>query len=220
MIGARKTDPSTWSVYVVTDYRLSGKKSHEFLAKEAFLGGADVVQLRDKDLSPRDLLATAKKIRDVAGSMGRALIVNDRIDIALASSAHGVHIGYDDFPYSPARSLCPKPFILGVSGGTMEELKEAIGAGVDYIGVGPVFETREAKPDAGPPVGLKFIEEARKVTEIPLIGIGGIDHENAPSVIRAGAAAVAVISAVVASEDIAGSVRRMKGIVEDAKSSL
>ncbi len=212
-------DPSGWSVYVITDYRLSGMRPHALVAEEAFRGGADVVQLRDKGQTPGELLKTARGLREIAESFKRVFIVNDRIDIALASLAHGVHVGYDDFPYPAARSIYPKPLLLGASAGTALELREACAAGVDYIGVGPVFETWEAKGDAGSPVGLSFIKEARKATDIPLVAIGGINHENAASVIKAGATAVAVISAVVCEDEICGSVKRLRDVVLEAKRS-
>ncbi len=212
--------PARWSVYVITDLQLSGGRDHEFVAREAYRGGADVVQLRDKELTARDFLTHAKKIKEIADSFNREFIVNDRIDVALASSSHGVHIGYDDFPYARARMIYPKPLILGVSAGNPEELDRAGEADVDYIGIGPIFETRDAKPDAGSPVGLKFIEKARQATNVPLIAIGGINHNNSPSVIKAGASAVAVISAVVAQKNISESTRRLKDIVENAKATI
>jgi thiamine-phosphate pyrophosphorylase len=211
--------PTLWSVYVITDRRLSGGRGHEYVASEAYSGGADVVQLRDKDLTAKEFLSIAERMREVAGSFGRVFIVNDRIDIAIASSAHGVHIGYDDFPYSSARIIYPKPRIIGVSAGNLEELREANEPDIDYIGIGPIFETKDAKLDAGTPVGLNFIENARSATEIPLIAIGGINHNNVRSVIQAGASAVAVISAVVSAEDIADSTRRLRDVVENEKAA-
>jgi len=209
--------PASWSLYVITDRGSAKGRSHEFVAMEALRGGADAIQLRDKHASPRSLLLQALKVRSVTEKEGKPLLINDRIDIALAAKAEGAHIGFDDFDYTRARKIVRPPFILGMSAGSVKELREAVMGNPDYIGVGPIFEARETKADAGDPVGLEFIEVARSMTDIPLIAIGGIDHGNAPSVIRAGALGIAVISSVVGADDISQSARRLKECVEEAR---
>lgn len=209
--------PSSWSLYVVTDVALSKGRPHDEIAGKAFAGGADAVQLRDKKMTGRELLSSAKRVLAIARGHGGAFIVNDRIDVAMASSAHGVHLGFSDFDFSLAKELLPSSMLLGITVTSLEEARHAIAASPDYIAISPVFEARESKWDAGPPVGLKFVEKVRSMTEIPLIGIGGIHHENAHSVIKAGACAVAVISAVVSAKDMEGSARRLKEIVQEVK---
>ncbi len=209
--------PASWSLYVISDTGSLKGRSHEFVAREALHGGADAIQLRDKYSSPRSLLAQALNVRKVTRKWEKPLIINDRIDIALAARAEGAHIGFDDFEYAMARELLPPPLILGVSAGTKEELREAVEGKPDYIGVGPVFEARETKADAGEPVGLGLLEVARSMTDIPLIAIGGIHYGNASSVIRAGARGIAVISSVVGADDISQSAMRLKECVEEAR---
>ncbi|RMG60091.1 MAG: thiamine phosphate synthase [Deltaproteobacteria bacterium] len=213
-------DPGRWNLYVVSDRRLSGGRSHLEVARLAFEGGAEVFQIRDKEMSPGEIYKESLSIVSLSKKLGRLTIVNDRIDIAVAVKAAGAHVGWDDFDYLAAREVLPRDYLLGCSVGNLEELEAAVSAGADYLGVGPVFEARGTKPDAGEPVGLTFIEEVRKRTDLPIVAIGGITAENAPSVIRAGADCVAVVSAVVASPDIAKAARKIREAVLQAKGKM
>jgi thiamine-phosphate pyrophosphorylase len=137
---------------------------------------------------------------------GALLIMNDRVDIALASGADGVHVGQDDLPAGVARRLLGPGRILGVTVETPDEAKAAESAGADYLGTGPVYAT-STKPDAGRPYGPELVQRIKASTTLPVVAIGGIDQDNAESVVRAGADGLAVVSAVVGREDIESAVR-------------
>lgn len=206
-----------WHVYVVTDARLSRGRSHEEVVAAALAGGADVVQLRDKDADGRDLFATARAIRELTRRAGRAFVVNDRVDVALAVGADGVHVGQHDLPARETRRLIGPDMILGVSALDLAQARRAIDDGADYLGVGPVFDARATKPDADPPVGTQGVTTIRAAVDVPMVAIGGIDHGNAAAVIAAGADGVAVISCVVAADDVAAAVRDLRARVLRAK---
>jgi thiamine-phosphate pyrophosphorylase len=208
-----------WDAYVVTDATLSRGRSHVEVAREAVGGGADVVQLREKDAASRVLYETAKEIRRLTQGAGVPFIVNDRVDIALAAGADGVHVGQVDLPATEARRLIGPERILGVSAASLEEALAAERDGADYVGFGPVFEARGTKPDAGPPKGLERLAGVCERCGVPVIAIGGIHHGNVDQVIAAGAAGVAVISGVVGAPDIAAAVRDLKERIRRARES-
>jgi thiamine-phosphate pyrophosphorylase len=191
-----------WKLYIITDQDLSDGKSHLQVAEEAIKGGADVIQLRDKSANSGELYRAALQIRDLTRELGIPFIVNDRLDIALAVEADGLHLGQEDLPAKVARKILGPTRILGVSAGSMAEAQQAEADGADYLGVGPVYEARSTKGDAGEPRGLSLISEIRQKCQTPLIAIGGINLENLKDVFQAGAHGVAVISAIVASSDI------------------
>jgi thiamine-phosphate pyrophosphorylase len=205
-----KSGIRTWRVYVVTDARLSLGRSHADVVRAAVAGGADAVQLRDKALPGLALYRAAVELRRICREAGVAFIVNDRVDIALAADADGVHVGQDDLPAAEARRLIGPDRILGVSASTLAESQAACAAGADYLGVGPVFEARGTKPDALPPVGLPGLAAICAAVDVPVIAIGGINVSNAPGIAAAGAPGVAVISAVVSAGDIPATVRALK----------
>lgn len=189
-------------LYVITDSSLSNGKTDSEVAKLAYEGGAEIVQLRMKNVSDFKILAQAKEIQNIANRMNRIFIVNDRIDIAMASDADGVHLGQDDIPLEDARRIIGDEKIIGISVSTEKEAVEAYEGGADYIAVGSIFNTH-TKKDAGDGLGLDIIIKIRKaVPDIPLVAIGGINLGNVKDVIRVGADAVAIISAVVAQKDI------------------
>ena len=188
-------------VYVVTDEKVSGGRSHVEIAAAAVAGSSDVVQLRSKDADGKSTLDTAKRIKELTRGTGTMFIVNDRLDVALLSGADGVHLGQDDIPVAEARRISPPGFIIGVSVGSVEESMKAEKDGADYVGLGPVFSTT-SKDDAGPVCGLGLLSEVKSSVQIPVVAIGGITMENAESVIEAGADGLAVISAVLVPEDI------------------
>ncbi len=191
-----------YDLYVVTDENLSNGYSHAEIAKLAVDGGANVIQFRDKDMDSASLFAEAVKIRRI--TKDKALfIVNDRLDIALASKADGVHLGQSDLPVDVVRRLVPEDFIIGISIGSVEEALKGVRDGADYVAVSPVFSTG-SKPDAGTGHGISCISAVRQAVEkdIPVLGIGGINSENIPEVIKAGLDGICVISAVVSAPDI------------------
>lgn len=204
-----------WDLYVITDERLSGR-SHEEQAREALAGGAGIIQLRDKSATTRRLYEAALALRTLTRAAGALFIVNDRVDIALAADADGVHVGPDDLPVAVARRLLPGR-LVGVSAGTVAEAVAAERDGADYLGVGAIYEARGSKADAGSPVGPERIAQIRAAVRLPIVGIGGIKAANAAPVIGAGADGVAVITGVVAAPDIAAAARELLAVVQAAK---
>src|SRR2546421_6592197 len=200
-------------LHVLTDRDWS--RGHDMLsaAAAALDGGATIIQLRDKTANTRQLIEEGLALRALTRERGALLIVNDRVDVALAVEADGAHVGQDDMPTRLARRLLGPKYILGVSAANIEEADEAVAGGADYLGVGPIFPSA-GKADAGPATGIHLLTELAKRYTIPLIAIGGITAENAAEVMRAGAAGVAVITAVVYAEDITAASRQLRLAVE------
>jgi thiamine-phosphate pyrophosphorylase len=213
---ADRSSPARWRLYVITDERLGRGRSHLQIAEAAIRGGADVVQLRDKTASSRLLYDIALQLRRLTRETEVPFVVNDRLDVALAADADGVHIGREDLPASVVRRILGPGKILGVSAETVEEAVTAEKEGADYLGVGPVFEARGSKADAGEPLGLGLIARIRRECRLPIVAIGGIHAENARLVRDAGANAAAVISAVASADDIAQAARLLKLVLGDA----
>jgi thiamine-phosphate pyrophosphorylase len=202
--------PGIWRLYVITDERVGRGRSHLQIAEAAIRGGADAIQLRDKEASGGRLFSVALGLRRLTREAKIPFIVNDRLDVAMAVDADGVHVGQDDLPASVARRILGPGKILGVSAETVEEALAAQKDGADYLGVGPVFEARGTKSDAGAPLGIELIARIRKGCSLPIVAIGGINAENARSVREAGADAVAVISAIASADDIAQAAMHLK----------
>lgn len=206
-----------WRVYVVTAGPEQARgRSHVEIAAAAILGGATAVQLRMKDAPARMMLDTAREIAWRCREAGVTFIVNDRVDVALASGADGVHVGQDDLPAADARALLGAPPFLGVSAATVDEAAAAVRDGADYLGVGALYTTA-TKADAGAAVGPARIAEIVASCDLPIVGIGGITAENAAEVIHAGASGVAVITAVTMADDIADATRRLREAVDRAR---
>lgn len=205
-----------WSLYVITDAQLARGRSHREVIRAAIAGGATVVQYREKEGTTRQMMEEARAVRELAHQAGLPFIVNDRLDIALAVDADGVHVGQEDMPAPLARKLIGPGKIVGVSATNLEEALQAERDGADYIGAGPVFAT-PTKPDAAPPMGLDGLAEICRRVFIPVVAIGGINEENAGAVIAAGADGVAVISAIVAAPDVEAAARRLRQTVEEAR---
>jgi thiamine-phosphate pyrophosphorylase len=197
---------SRLALQVLTDRDWSLGRSTLAVAEAAIDGGATTIQLRDKDVDIRTLIEEGKALRKLTQQRNVLLIVNDRVDVALAIEADGVHVGQNDMPGELARKLIGPDRILGISAGSMDEAVAAAAAGADYLGVGPIFATR-GKADAGAPVGLGLLTELKRRYTTPLIAIGGITAENAGTVIRAGASGIAVITAVVNAVDVTEATR-------------
>lgn len=203
-------------MYVITDAGLSRGRSHIEVLRAAIAGGASRVQLRDKALTTRELVLEGQKLRSLTREMGALLVVNDRIDVALAVEANGVHVGPDDMPVALARKLIGTCRILGASAGTVAEAQAAQAEGADYLGVGSVYSTR-TKADAGKPIGPDGLARIVASVSIPVVGIGGVDEVNVAEVIAAGAEGAAVISAVVAADDVEAAARRLAERIRAAK---
>ncbi|HSR13157.1 MAG TPA: thiamine phosphate synthase [Thermodesulfobacteriota bacterium] len=200
--------------HVITDTVLQKSFSHLECAKLAVSGGADAIQFRQKAGSAREMIREAAEMRKFCRGAGAVFIVNDRIDVAIASEADGVHLGQDDFPIPLARKLLGPNAIIGGSAGNMEEARRCLEEGADYVGVGPVYTTT-SKEDAGPAGGLGLLEEIVKSIPLPVIAIGGITPENVLSILKTGAFGIAVISAVVCRKDPAAAAASLKRVVED-----
>jgi thiamine-phosphate pyrophosphorylase len=187
-------------LHVLTDTVLQSRFSHVELAELAIKGGADTIQFRQKVGSTRNMIEIARGLKRLCEDSDVTFIVNDRVDVAIASEADGVHLGHDDFPIPLARKILGESRIIGGSAATLEEVQKCLAEDVDYCGFGPIYPTT-SKDDAGPVSGIGILEEAVKAISIPIIAIGGVTAENTPEVIRAGARGIAVISAVCCQEN-------------------
>ena len=181
-------------LYAITDTELSNC-SHVEIVERLLAGGARLIQLRDKEANAKDMFEAAQACLKLTRAAGATLIINDRVDIALAADADGVHLGQDDLTVAEARALLGPNKIIGVSTHSLAQVKAALLTSANYLAVGPIFPTTtKANPD--PVVGLELLRQARRLTPLPLVGIGGITPETAPEVLLAGAQSVAVISAL------------------------
>jgi thiamine-phosphate pyrophosphorylase len=187
-------------LHVLTDTVLQSRYSHIELAKMAIEGGADTIQFRQKNGSTKGLISLAKKLKELCALANVTFIVNDRVDVAIAAEAHGVHLGQDDFPITLARKLMGEDAIIGGSAVTLKDSQKCLEEGADYVGFGPVYPT-SSKPDASLPTGIELMKKAIHAVPLPFIAIGGIHPKNVAEVIRAGAYGIAVISAVCCQDD-------------------
>lgn len=196
--------------YFITDEHLSAAGTFRDV-KEALSAGVKVIQYRNKGALSRTLYEEALALRAICKKA--TLLINDRIDIAVAVNADGVHIGQDDMPFTVARRLLGKNKIIGI---TVHSLRQALIAsrqGADYLGVSPIFTT-STKADAGQPAGISLIERIKEHSAIPIVAIGGINLSNAQSVIRAGADSICAISAVVTKKDVKGEIRKFQRLFD------
>ena len=207
------------SLYVITDPVLGKGRGHVEIAAAAFAGGAGIVQLRDKGASTEALYRAGLEMQALAERAGGAFLVNDRLDVAQATGAGGAHVGQDDMPAAVARGLLGKDAIVGVSVENGEQAREAERDGATYVAVGPVYEARGSKADAGPPVGPDAVAEIKRHVSLPVVAIGGINHENAGEVAAAGADGLAVMTAIIGAPDIAEAARRMRCLIDEARRS-
>jgi thiamine-phosphate pyrophosphorylase len=204
------------TLYLVTDPDLAGARPLAAVVAAAVKGGATLVQLRDKEAGGRALLEQARSLKALLDPLGVALIVNDRVDVAVAAGAAGCHVGQSDLPAAAARALLGPEPILGVSLDRVEQIAEIDPEIVDYVAHGP-FAATATKPDAGAPVGAAGLAAVRARTRLPLVAIGGIDDGNAGEAVRAGADGIAVVSAIVAAADPEAASRQLLGAVETAR---
>jgi thiamine-phosphate pyrophosphorylase len=199
ILGAEKMK-KVGKLHVLTDTVLQSRFSHTELAELAIRGGADTIQYRQKNGSTREMIRVAIQMKQVCSEHDVPLIVNDRVDVAVAANADGVHLGQDDFPIPNARELLGQEMIIGASASNMEEVEKCLLEGADYVGFGPVYSTT-SKDDAGFVKGIDSLAEVVKAVPIPIIAIGGINVDNVFEVLKTGVHGFAVISSVCCRED-------------------
>jgi thiamine-phosphate pyrophosphorylase len=193
---------------VVTDGPLAAPRSVEDVVREALAGGAAAIQLRNKGESARELLEVGRVLRELTRAAGALLFVNDRLDIALALEADGVHVGPDDLPVTSVRTVAPPGFLVGRSADDPEVARRAIADGADYIGCGAVYAT-STKLDAGDVIGLSGLRTIVESVDRPVVAIGGITVERAAEVAATGVAGIAVVGAVMSAADPAAATRAL-----------
>jgi thiamine-phosphate pyrophosphorylase len=189
-------DQLGFSLYLITD-RAAAPRPPADVVEECLAAGLRAVQLREKDLETRDLLALADKLRETTQHHGARLIVNDRADVALAAGADGVQRTHASLPVSALRGIAPAGFLVGASVHSEAEARDAAGQGADFIVFGPVYDTA-SKRRYGPPQGLAALEAVTRAVDRPVLAVGGLTPERVPEVLAAGAAGVAVIGAIYA----------------------
>lgn len=204
-----------YSLYLVTDRSLSKGRSNREIVEAAVAGGVTCVQLREKHCGTREFIHEARALRPLLRDHNIPLIINDRLDVALAVAADGVHLGQSDMPIAMARKIAGRSLLIGISAESADDALKAEQEGADYIGISPVFST-PTKIDTAPPLGLGGVSKIRGLVDIPLVGIGGINLDNAASVIGAGADGVAVVSAIVSAEDPTDATSMLKTLVDQA----
>lgn len=202
-------------LYVVTDRKLTRGRSLLKIIEGSLEGGASIIQLREKEISTRGFIELALQVKELLRRYDAKFIINDRVDVAQAVGADGVHLGQDDMPAVIARRILGEDAIIGVSVSSVEEARRAVEDGADYLGVSAIFST-PTKTDA-PPIGLLGLQEIRAAVDIPLVAIGGINAGNVRDVIRAGADGIAVVSAVMSAEDPSSAVTQLLQEVKAAK---
>ncbi len=204
------------TLYLVTDPELARGRPLAAVVAAAVKGGVTLVQLRDKAAGGRALLEMARALKALLDPLGVPLIVNDRVDVAVAAGAAGCHVGQSDLPAAAARALLGPDAILGVSLDAVAQVHAVDPEIVDYVAHGP-FAATATKPDAGGPVGAAGLAAVRALTQLPLVAIGGIDALNAGDAVRAGADGIAVVSAIVAAADPETASRQLRRALEAAR---
>jgi thiamine-phosphate pyrophosphorylase len=213
---------STWSgarlqaalrLYLVTDQPSLRGRTLSDVVLAAVRGGVGCVQLREKTLSSRDFLAQALLLMDLLRPFGVPLVINDRIDIALACGAQGVHLGQSDLPVAKARALLPPQVFLGWSVENLAHVAQSAALPVDYLGLSPVFAT-PTKTDTAQPWGLQGLQAVRAATALPLVAIGGIHAGNAAAALAAGAHGLAVVSAICSASDPRASAQELRKLID------
>lgn len=197
-----------YSLYLVTDRPLCHGRQLLEVVLAAVAGGVGVVQLREKTAPTREFVALARALKTHLTPRGVLLFINDRLDVALAAGADGIHVGQSDMAVEDVRRLTPPQLLLGLSVETPEQLRAAEKQDIDYYGLGPILATA-TKPDHAPPWGVEGLRRARELTRRPLVAIGGIGQENAADIVAAGADGVAVVSALCSAPDVETAARHL-----------
>jgi len=205
-----------YSLYLVTDRGLALGRSTLDVVRNAIRGGVTCVQLRDKYSPTRELIREALAVQELLSANGIPLVINDRVDVAQAVGADGVHLGQSDMPLAMAREILGPSVVIGISAESEMDAIEAERGGADYIGVSPIYAT-PTKTDTAQPLGLAGLAAIRRAVRLPLVGIGGMNRGNIADVIRGGADGVAVVSAIVAAADPETAARELRGEVERAR---
>jgi thiamine-phosphate pyrophosphorylase len=198
-------------LYLVTDQAALRGRSLTDVVLAAVQGGVTCVQLRDKDSCTRDFLAQALVLKELLAPFKVPLVINDRIDVALACGAHGVHLGQSDMPVELARQLLPADVSIGLSVENLDDVRRAASQPVDYLGVSPIYPT-PTKTDAAPPWGLAGLRQVRAMTRLPLVAIGGIHLPEAQAVLQAGADGLALVSALCSAGDPRSAARAFRDL--------
>ncbi|OFZ28950.1 MAG: thiamine-phosphate diphosphorylase [Bdellovibrionales bacterium RIFCSPHIGHO2_01_FULL_40_29] len=205
---------SDWSLYLVTDRKLCGERSLEDIILSAVQGGVSVVQLREKHLTSREYVELGKNVLKILRPFEVPLIINDRLDIALAIGADGVHLGQSDIHIADARKIMGPRALIGVSVETIAHAFEAEDWDVDYIAVSPVFPT-QTKTDLTSPWGLEGLKAVREISKHPIVAIGGVHLDNIKDVLNAGADGVAIVSAIILASSPKQMAINLKTIIGD-----
>lgn len=204
-------------LYLVTDRDLSMGRSLDWVVEKAVKGGVTIVQLREKDLETRDFIEEAQRIQKILKPYNIPLLINDRVDVALAIGADGVHLGQSDMPYHMARKILGNEAIIGLSVESIEQAKEANLYDVDYIAISPVFTT-PTKEELTQELGIEGIKEITRLSKHPAVGIGSIKTHNAQDIIQAGADGVAVVSGICSADDPEKAASELREKVQQGKS--
>ncbi|WP_416175916.1 thiamine phosphate synthase [Clostridium sp.] len=198
-----------YSLYLVTDRRFIGDKPLKQAVEEAIIGGVTLVQIREKTATTREFYKIALEVRSVTSKYKVPLIINDRLDIAQAINADGVHLGQSDMPLYEARKILGKDKIIGISVGNVEEAISAQKGGADYLGIGTIFNTG-TKKDIDMPIGIDGLQKIYSSINIPAVAIGGINQNNFKDVLSTGVDGISVISAILGKDNITKAARNLK----------
>ncbi|MCU0560591.1 MAG: thiamine phosphate synthase [Desulfobacterales bacterium] len=212
----KKRKTIDYSLYFVTDRGLSGGRATLDVVRAAVEGGVGCVQLREKACSTAEFIAQAAAIGGFLKSRGVPLFINDRLDVALAAGADGVHLGQKDMPLAMARAIAGRRLLIGVSAESVQDAVAAERGGADYVSASPIFAT-PTKTDTAPALGLEGLQAMRRRVNLPLIAIGGIHRGNAGEVIRGGADGVAVVSAIAAAAEPARAAQEILREIRNAR---
>lgn len=204
------------TLYLITDRALSRGRSTVHVVRAALAGGVDVVQLRDKEAEAATLIEEGIRIHELTARYQVPLIVNDRVDIALAIEAEGAHVGQTDLPAGMARKLLPVPALLGVSTSSPDMARRAQQQQADYVGFGPIYQTTTKETTASPR-GTEMMHATLEAINIPLVALGGISERNISEVVAAGADHVAVCSAIVGAQDVERATATLKEMMLQAQ---
>jgi len=202
-----------FNIYLVTDRKMTGEALLFGAVERALEAGIRAVQLREKDLPVRELLALAWRMREITARHGAWMFVNDRLDVAMAVGADGVHLARTSMPPAAARKVAGDRFMIGVSTHSEEEVREAVDGGADFVTFGPVFET-PSKKRYGSPIGVDELGRIVRMFHIPVFALGGIDESNIPEVKQAGVHGIALISAVLGARDAGRATERIVGLMK------
>jgi len=211
-----KPESIDYSLYLVTDRSLSKGRSTLEIVKAGVAGGVTCVQLREKNCSTLEFIEEALTVKGYLKKNHIPLIINDRVDVAQAIGADGVHLGQTDMPLMMAQDILKGSMVIGISAESLEDAILADKNGADYIGVSPIFST-PTKTDTAPPLGLEGLKEISMAVKLPKIAIGGLNRENAGEVIINGADGIAVVSAIVSANDPQKAAKELSDIIKQAR---